>query len=101
MEFKLWHTPDNNHGCSGFEVTIEIDNPFDRIGVVVDGHSCSSCWQVGHDDSSPAIPVGTLVKLPDGLTNWQSATEFDDRFVQGDISNSGKSKVSPFDLIDL
>jgi hypothetical protein len=59
---SLYHTPGNNHGCRGFTVNIV---PLDeRYGMVISGESCSSCWQVGHDDSSSPIPAGTIVKTP-------------------------------------
>ena len=59
----LFSTPQNNHGCSG--ATVKVTPVNSRYGVVVDGHSCSSCWQVGHDDGESPIRIGALVKLPD------------------------------------
>ena len=59
---KLYETPVNNHGCSGYEVTVQPVS--EDTGIVVDGRSCSSCWQVGHDDNASPIQIGSIVKLP-------------------------------------
>jgi hypothetical protein len=66
----LYETPNNNHGCRGFDVEIETID--DRTGKIVDGNSCYSCWQVGHNNSNSPIDIGTIVELPDGET-WDSA----------------------------
>lgn len=74
MKYHLINTPCNNHGCVGFNVTVEAD-PLSREGVVVDGYSCSSCWQVGHDCADSPIPVGLKVELPDWCDCWDDAAE--------------------------
>ncbi len=63
MKITLFETPLNNHGCSGFWVDIEvIDN---HSGIIIDGGSCSSCWQMGHDSPDSPIALGTKVALPE------------------------------------
>lgn len=59
---KLYETGMNNHGCSGSEITVLPLN--DEVGVVVSGQSCSSCWQVGHDNSDSPLEIGSVVELP-------------------------------------
>jgi len=58
----LHETPVNNHGCRGFEV--KIIPLTDDLGLIAAGESCSSCWQVGHDDAASPIAPGTVVRLP-------------------------------------
>lgn len=60
--YEFSSIPGNNHGCSGDWVKIVSFN--DTIGIVINGGSCSSCWQVGHDDNSSPVPIGTIVELP-------------------------------------
>lgn len=74
----LYNTPMNNHGCRGYEV--KVLTVTETIGVVVGGESCSSCWQVGHDDGDSPVAGGSVVELPriadvvsddpDNLTMW-------------------------------
>lgn len=63
MEITLYETPTNNHGCRGYDVTIEVIDA--TTGKVIKGSGCRSCWQVGHDSSESPIKVGTTVKLPE------------------------------------
>lgn len=61
----LFETPPNNHGRRGFELVIVPIT--ETEGFVLDGFSCNSCWQVGHDNGEPCIPIGTKVKLPNSF----------------------------------
>jgi hypothetical protein len=61
-EFTLYSTPSNNHGCRGYEVTVLPITG--RLGLVIKGESCSSCWQTGCDDASSPVHLGTVVELP-------------------------------------
>jgi ferredoxin len=67
----LEETPLNNHGCTGFYV--EIKPTSDREGIVMKGVSCSSCWQMGHDNGDSPIAVGTKVRLPEWCGSWDIA----------------------------
>lgn len=99
---SLCETPVNNHGCRGFGVSIRVVN--DRTGTVVAGYGCSSCWQVGHDDASSPIEVGTTVKLPEWCASWDEAKRLvgyshnelvDDR----DEPQPDTTRVTPYQLI--
>ena len=73
IRVELYEVPVNNHGCIGFGVSIETSDP--TTGVVVDGYSCSSCWQVGHDKNESPIPIGTVVRLdPTVVKTWKLAS---------------------------
>lgn len=99
---QLCETPVNNHGCCGFGVSIRITS--DRTGTVIAGYGCSSCWQVGHDDDSSPIEVGTTVKLPESCASWDEASKLvgyshneliDDR----DEPQPDTTRVTPYQLI--
>ncbi len=62
---RLSETGSNNHGCSGEHVVIFPTS--DTEGIVVNGGSCSSCWQTGCDDSNSPIEIGSLVQLPESF----------------------------------
>jgi len=87
----------NNHGCTGSRVEIEPIN--DTEGIIVGGSSCSSCWQVGHEDSSSPIMIGTRVRIPDDM-NWLEAQRdcTDHRMVRTDMSSVYCSRISPDEL---
>jgi hypothetical protein len=87
----------NNHGCAGSRV--EIEPTSDTEGIVVGGSQCSQCWQVGHDDSSSPIAIGTRVRIPDGM-NWLEAQRdcTDHRLAQVDVSNIYCSLITPDEL---
>ena len=87
----------NNHGCTGSRIEIEPIN--DTEGIIIGGSSCSSCWQVGHDDSSSPIEIGTRVRIPAGM-NWLEACRdcTDHRMVQTGISSIYCSRISPDEL---
>jgi hypothetical protein len=94
--FSLYYIPENNHGCTGFYVEIKATSP--NEGIVVSGSSCSSCWQVGHSDSTPPVKVGSLVRLPKGYC-WLCGSEKDPEFMSSrDVSPNGRTIVEPFDL---
>jgi hypothetical protein len=93
----LEHIENNSHGCRGSRV--EIDPINETEGVVVGGSQCSSCWQVGHDDSSSPIEIGSRVRIPVGM-NWLEAQRdcTDHRMVQADVSNIYCSRITPDEL---
>jgi hypothetical protein len=95
--FHLYNIPVNNHGCSGFNVYIKATSPTE--GEVIDGYSCQSCWQVGHDSSESPIPIGFRVRVPEGYC-WVCASEEDIQFRSSrDVSRNGRTVVAPSDLI--
>lgn len=95
--FYLEYTPVNNHGCRGFSVEVKATSPTE--GIVVVGGSCSSCHQVGHDDSESPIPIGTAVRLPANFC-WLCASESDPDFMAArDVSPNGRTMVEPDQLI--
>ncbi len=98
QQVTLYYTPQNNHGCSGFSVTIQPRTP--TTGIVLSGNSCSSCWQVGHDKNESQIPISSIIKLPRGVRNWQFASR-ERKMPQLDISNVGRTRVAPSELILL
>lgn len=69
---SLYETPLNNHGCKGSIVTLVIINK--RTALVSSGSSCSSCWQVGHDNADSPIEIGTIVTLPAWCDSWGEAS---------------------------
>jgi len=71
-DVSLYETPSNNHGCNGFGVELVIIDK--RTARVVSGSSCSSCWQVGHDNADSPIKIGTIVTLPDWCDSWNEAS---------------------------
>lgn len=71
-DVSLYETPVNNHGCNGFGVELVIID--ERTARVVNGSSCSSCWQVGHDNADSPIDIGTIVTLPDWCDSWDEAS---------------------------
>lgn len=71
-DVSLYETPSNNHGCNGFGVDLVIIDK--RTARVVSGSSCSSCWQVGHDNADSPIKIGTIVTLPDWCDSWNEAS---------------------------
>lgn len=71
-DVSLYETPSNNHGCCGFRVELAIIDG--RTARVVNGSSCSSCWQVGHDNADSPIDIGTIVRLPDWCDSWDEAS---------------------------
>lgn len=67
MRISLFEIPMNNHGCSGFWVDLETTSPTEAV--VVNGGSCNSCWQMGHDSTDSPIKIGTKVGLPEEFRN--------------------------------
>lgn len=102
---ELYETPSNNHGCRGFSVLVAPIT--ENVGVVLNGQSCSSCWQVGHDSDEPIIAVGTIVQLPAGCSSWDEANQPHGRSHNELISDSDEdpqsdtTAVMPSDLIKL
>jgi hypothetical protein len=94
QEVTLFYTPQNNHGCFGDEVTIQI-NP-DNTGTVIKSATCSSCWQTGCDGNA-RLKVGDIVSLPEHSGSWHSAQE-EKEVWQADISRQGSTNVKPSDL---
>ncbi len=92
---ELITVPPNNHGCRGYWVLIiPLSN---IVGIVVDGGSCASCWQRGHDDASPPLRVGTVVALPPTVHSWADAV------MDGECHHDGgrepdSTRVGPGDL---
>jgi hypothetical protein len=73
---------------------VEIKPINNTEGIIVNGESCSSCWQ-GH---SP-IAVGTQVILPKGF-DWELASkENPDYWEPRDVSNNERTMVMPEELI--
>ena len=91
----LYEIPNNNHGCSGFQIEIIPIN--EKIGKVIAGHSCGSCWQVGHSTSESPIPIGSIVSLPKNF-GWKRASQIDKTFHQIDDSIAERTKISPFQV---
>lgn len=96
MNISLFYIPNNNHGCFGFSVVVQPLTP--TTGKIISGESCSSCWQVGHDRNESQIPIGSIVKLPDGVRNWQYASR-EGKMRQLDISLVGRTRTAPTELI--
>lgn len=92
---QLHYTPNNNHGCRGFRVTVLPIS--DKEGKAIGGSSCSSCWQVGHSYNESPVQEGKLVRLPAGYT-WEQAEKEDKNFLRTDISLAGASMVRPSEL---
>lgn len=83
--YTLGHTPPNNHGCQGYYVDIQTID--ENIGIVVDGRGCGSCWQTGCDSWESPIPIGTVVKLPEGYC-WECASEEDPEQIDQSFSRT-------------
>ena len=89
----------SNHGCSGYSVEVEATS-FNQ-GKILDGRSCSSCWQAGHDFSESPVAIGSLVQLPVGYC-WECASEEDPDFMSSrDVSGNSRTLVVPSDLMIL
>ena len=87
----LFHyIPQNNHGCSGARVLVEIDHPRSFCGRVVESSNCSSCQATGCDGRT-SLNEGDFVELRSDLS-WEEATEFIEDG-NGDISFSGQTRV--------
>lgn len=96
QSFYLYEIPANNHGCRGFSILVEAITS--TRGKVIEGSSCSSCWQVGHDSSDSPIPIGSEICLPINYC-WVCASEEDLNFRSSrDISRNGATIITPFDV---
>lgn len=72
MNITLFETPLNNHGCSGSWLELKILNSAEAV--VIDGGSCSSCWQTGCDKNEPYFKIGSRVIIP---TSFRDAKVWD------------------------
>jgi len=100
---SLWTVPPNNHGCTGFGLSVIVLTP--TLGIVLDGMSCNNCWQVGHDNPDPIFPIGTVVQLPFGYS-WAEASTYvghshNELVDDSENPEPDSTKVSPYNLQPL
>lgn len=88
---EFYQAGTGDHGCRGEEVIVAIDSDNARTGIVVESISCSYCWQVGHDGSTPFAP-GTIVSLRSGYTSWAAMSRMCDIAMD---ENNSESEAMP------
>lgn len=90
----IFECENNNHGCSGLAVEVEVVSA--REGRVVSSIGCSTC------NEYPWQEAGDVIYLPDWAgSSWEWASDLDEEFVQTDLSCACRTNVRPRDLEDV
>lgn len=89
----VFECENNNHGCSGLALEVEIISA--EKGKVMSSTGCSSC------NKYPWQDAGEVVYLPDWAGSWGRAADLDEEFVRTDVSLSCRTNVRPRDLEDM
>jgi hypothetical protein len=61
-----------NHGCNDYAV---YEDNGDGTATCIEAQSCSSCWQVGHDQNHVFAEVGEIESVEYLLKNCEEETE--------------------------